>query len=141
MMEFIASRSVMCVCGVVLLASVLGFMSTMEEDENASQSELLAGSFASMLDRFESSDADALILRGNEMVPDEDVMITVADHLVRIEHDGRTFSAYTTFGGTFVLTKGTIAEISKGSVPEGLGDLPDRIDEYVDLASIVVDIG
>ena len=139
MIEFTLSRVVMCVCGIALLAAVTGILGAVNDDSESGMMDGLADSVADILDRFEGSETDELTLRGTELLPSDDHVLTVSGHVVTITCGDRTSKAATSYGGAFELRRSTSVTLSK-SVPEGLGDVPDGIGEHVDLLGRVVDV-
>jgi hypothetical protein len=54
--EFTISRAALCICGVVLLASVSGIMGSYKDSTEAGMEDSLAEDVAEMLDAFWSSE-------------------------------------------------------------------------------------
>ncbi len=139
MIEFTISRVVLCVCGVTLLAASMSVLEPVQENNESEMMDELTDSIADLLDVFEQSHADELILHGSELLPSGDHVLTVSGHIVRI-HNGKCESVSPTeFGGEFTLTWNDDIVVRK-SVTEGLGDLTDGGDEDIDLLLTVVDV-
>ena len=143
MIEFTLSRVVLCVCGVALLAAAMGVFAGAEERVDSDLDGEAAARIADMLDRFEDSVLDTYVIEATDVLPTPDHVLTVGDHMVVLECDGRKAIAYTESDAEFVLDwfSGSHTLVREPSVAEGLGDVPDGVGEDVDLLGGVVDVG
>ena len=80
MMEFILSKAVVCVLGVVLMGTALSFMEYVEDDRETDGLQNLSDGIATILDRFWHSDIDTMTIP-QSAVPFTDCVITVEDNL------------------------------------------------------------
>ena len=102
MIEFTISRAVLCVCGVMLIASATGVLGAIYDTETDSADRDLADRFAYMLDVFQSSKDDTLILDGGRMLP-EGYSVSVHDGFVELFGNGKRQISATGFTGEFQL--------------------------------------
>ena len=102
MIEFTLSRVVLCISGIVLLVSVAGGLSGIYDMERGSMDDNLVERIGYMLDVFESSNSDELILDGTMILP-EGYSLYVHDHFVELSFGYRTHIAETEYGGSFSL--------------------------------------
>lgn len=123
MIEFTLSRVSLCVCGVILIASVTGTLNGIYDSEKDAMDEVLADRFAYMLDLFQSSEDDTLILDGSRILP-EGYSVSVHDGLVELfGDDGRKVSA-TRYQGSFNLVWNGILEITRRTSPRSSSRCP-----------------
>ncbi len=115
MIEFTLSRAVMCVCGIALLGVALGVMTDAEDAKESEMDEDLAESLASLLDRFQNSRSQKLVLRGEDLIPREGQTVSVSDHIVTVTRDGKESRAYTLYDGSFELARDTETEVVKSA--------------------------
>lgn len=139
MIEFTMSRVVLCICGVMILASAMAVMDSSEERTTDILDSDVADRVVRILDTFEASVAQELVLDGRDVLPSEDCILEVTDHIVSLESGSGTVTRYTVFGQDFELSYDGSVTLRK-SVPEGVGDLPDGVGEDVDLLGAVVDV-
>ena len=102
MREFTISRVVLCVCGVILIASVTGALNGIYNNEMDTMDDALVDRFAYMLDLFQSSEDDTVNLDGSRMLP-EGYSISVHDGLVELFCKGERKISATKYQGTFNL--------------------------------------
>lgn len=139
MIEFTLSRVVLCMCGITLMAASIGVLGVVNDSHESEMSDDLADSVADLLDRFQESEADEMVLRGHDILPSDGHVLRVSDGVVTVEHDGRVSMAATSFDGGFELTRGSEVVLRK-SLAECLGDVADRVGEDVHLLDGVVDV-
>ena len=139
MIEFTLSRVCMCVCGVLMLAAAVGYLGVLEDHREDRADQKLADDIASMLDSFQTSKLGELYLEGSSILPSGDFKVTVTDGLVELSHDDGRFYSKTVYGSSFELDHGSSVTLVR-SVPEGLGDVADRIGEDVHLLQAVVEV-
>jgi len=102
MIEFTLSRVTLCVCGVVLIASVTGVLDGIYENDRDAMDGQLVDRFAYMLDVFQSSGSDSIVLDGGRILP-EGCTVFVHDGFVEL-HDGNKKRVSTTsYQGEFQL--------------------------------------
>lgn len=138
MMSFTLSRVVLCICGAMMLAACVAVASAGEDGLRSGMGDALARDVAGMLDAFEDSEVDEIDLNGADILPTPSYSLSVAGHTVRLTTPDGEHSAYTRYAGSFDLSYGEEKVLS--SVPEDLGDVPDRRHEGVDLLRGVVDV-
>ncbi len=102
MIEFTISRVVLCACGIILMVSVSGVLSGIYDKDADLMDEDLAERFAYMLDVFQSSDDDTLVLNGSMLLP-EGYTAHIHDGFVELFHNDRRSMAMTEYLGEFVL--------------------------------------
>lgn len=139
MIEFTLSRVVLCICCISLLAASVGILETSNDRDEGLMNDDLAEGIADLLDRFQASEADEMVLRGYELLPSESHVLIVKDHVVTVTDGGRQSKAATAYGGSVELDHVSEVVIRK-SLSEGLGDMPDGVGEDVDLIDRVVDV-
>lgn len=139
MIEFTLSRVCMCVCGVLMLAAAVGYLGVLEDHREDRADQELADDIASMLDSFQTSKLEELYLEGSSILPSGDFRVTVADGLVELSHGDGRFYSKTVYGSSFELDHGSSVTLTR-SVPEGLGDVADRIGEDVHLLQAVIEV-
>lgn len=88
--------------GIVLLASVAGALEGIYDMERGSMDDDMVERIGYMLDVFESSSSDELILDGSMILP-EGYALYVHDHFVELSYGNRTHIAETEYGGSFDL--------------------------------------
>lgn len=93
MIEFTLSRVTMLACGIILMSAVVlpvmhGYDS-MEDDGMTS----LADGVSLMLDSFWDSKADAVCIRGWELLPDPSCSLTIDGPYVTLHKDGREYTS------------------------------------------------
>ncbi len=111
MMEFTISRLTLCICGVILLASVGGVLTAIYDNGQDSQDDILVQRISHMLDVFESSDVDEMILDGNILLPKE-YHINVHDNFVELSDGESTHISGTEYNGSFNLGWNDVISIS-----------------------------
>jgi len=116
MIEFTLSRVAVCSCGIVLLASVTGVLGGLYDNEESQMDDELAERIAHMLDVFESSDLDSLILDGSMILP-EDRFLRVHDNFVELYSGERMHIATTDYSKSFELSWNGIVEITRRTSP------------------------
>ncbi len=115
-MEFVVSRAVLCIGGVIMLVAVAGAVSGMYDmgvDDNDRE---LTERFAGVLDSFESSQMDVLILEGPGLLPG-DCYVSVHDGLVELFHGEATHIAETKYSGEFTMDCTETVEITHRRSP------------------------
>ena len=139
MIEFTVSRVCVCICGIAMLAAVVGMMST-SIDEGSSDADMeLVTDIAAMLDSIQRSEISSVTLEGNRILPTTGHSLSVREGIVELRHDGNSFYAVTVLEQDLELTYGSSVTIVK-SVTEGLGYVADGIGEDVDLLETVVEV-
>jgi hypothetical protein len=119
MMEFTMSRVVLCVCGAVLLVSVTGAVEGIYDQDRETLDLHTAERLAYMLDVFESSGNDELILDGSLLLP-EDYRMSVHDGFVELQGDVRMI-AETSYSGEFELGWNDVVTITRRTSPRSCG--------------------
>lgn len=112
MIEFTLSRVVLCACGVILIASVTGVLNGIYDTERDSLDEDLTYRFAYMLDIFQSSDDNTLILDGSRMLP-EGYSVYVHGGFVELLGNGDRQISATKFPGEFLLEWGDTITVTR----------------------------
>ena len=105
MMEFILSKTVVCVLGVVLMGTALSFMEHVEDDRETDGLQDLSDGIATILDRFWHSDVDMMTVP-QSAVPFTDCVIIVEDYLVTVERGDRRASSVTDYPWSFEMGYG-----------------------------------
>ncbi len=105
MIEFTISRVVLCACGIILIVSVTGVLNGVYDRDADTMDDDLAERFAYMLDVFQSSDDDTLVLNGSMLLP-EGYTARIHDGFVELFHGDRRSMAMTEYPGEFVLGYG-----------------------------------
>ena len=100
MIEFTISRVMLCVCGMVLIASVTGALNGIHDVNREASDGDLADRFAYMLDVFQSSGNDTLVLDGARLLP-EGYSVSVHDGFVELFGGGDRQMAMTRYAGEF----------------------------------------
>lgn len=139
MIEFTQSRVVLCLCGVALLAAVMGALSPMMDDARDDIGKNLADSVATMLDGFHTSSATMMLLDGDDVLPNMGCRLDVSGNVVSVICGDETYRAPTIYTGTFSLPYGGSVLLDK-SVSEGLGDVADGVCKDVHLFEAIVQI-
>ncbi len=141
MIEFTISRVVLSICGIALLTIAMAAAGATDDRVETDLDDEAAEGIADILDRFEDSVLRTLTLEAHDVLPSRDHILTVSDHMVMLECDGRMSVAYTASSQEFTLDWDTgSVTLTRPSVPEGLGDMPDGVGEDVDLLQAVVDV-
>ena len=139
MIELTVSRVCVCICGIAMLAAVVGMMSA-SIDEGSSDADMeLVTDIAAMLDSIQRSEISSVTLEGNRILPTTGHSLSVREGIVELRHDGNSFYAMTVLEQDLELTYGSSVTIVK-SVTEGLGYVADGIGEDVDLLGTVVEV-
>ena len=139
MIEFTVSRVCVCICGIAMLAAVVGMMSA-SIDEGSSDADMeLVTDIAAMLDSIQRSEISSVTLEGNRILPTTGHSLSVREGIVELRHDGNSFYAVTVLEQDLELVYGSSVTIVK-SVTEGLGYVADGIGEDVDLLGAVVEV-
>ena len=139
MIEFTVSRVCVCICGIAMLAAVVGMMSA-SIDEGSSDADMeLVTDIAAMLDSIQRSEILSVTLEGNRILPTTGHSLSVREGIVELRHDGNSFYAVTVLEQDLELTYGSSVTIVK-SVTEGRGYVADGIGEDVVLLGTVVEV-
>jgi hypothetical protein len=112
MMELTISRVALCACGLILLASVSGALTGVYDSDRSGMDDGLAERLAYMLDVFESSEMDEIVLDGTRILP-EGSRLHVHDHIVELDIGDEGHLAVTTFGGEIELDWNESVRISR----------------------------
>ena len=113
MIEFTASRIVLCICGAVLLSTAAGIMGSYQNGAEYGMEENLAEDIAAMLDKFWDSETQEMTLEGSRILPSPGHTLRVESHMVTLEKDGRAHSAPTRCGTEFELGYGGTVTVEK----------------------------
>ena len=113
MIEFTASRIVLCICGAILLSATSGIMVSYQDSAESNMEESLADDIASMLDSFWDSETQEMTLDGSRILPSPGHTLRVGSHMVSLEKNGKTHSSPTRFESEFELWYGETGTISK----------------------------
>ena len=111
MIEFTISRVVLCACGVVLLISVSGILGGMYDLDRSDEDERLVQRIGYMLDAFESSETDMILLDGTMILP-EGYHLNVHDGFVELYSEEDLHLSMTSYGSEFELEYGDIVEVT-----------------------------
>ena len=111
MIEFTVSRVVLCACGIILIVSVTGVLNGIYDRDTDIMDEDLADRFAYMLDVFQSSEDDMLILDGSRILP-EGYTAHIHDGFVELMNGDRRHMAMTDYTGEFVLRWGDMKTVT-----------------------------
>lgn len=101
-MEFTISRVVLCICGVVILASITGVITGIYDIEVSDQDDRLVQRIGYMLDVFETSDVGELILDGSAILP-SGYYLNVHDGFVELTDGKSRHLALTSYDSEFSL--------------------------------------
>ena len=112
MIEFTVSRVVLMACGVMVLLSVTGVLDGGYDMERDSMDDSLAGRLAYMLDIFQSSENDELIVDGSMILP-QDYHLKVHSGFVELCHEDSVRIAETMFTGEFQLEYGEVVKVTR----------------------------
>ena len=116
MIEFTMSRVMMCLCGVILLVSVVGVAQGIYDMGEDDRSQDAVERIGNMLDSFESSGLDEMILDGS-MILTEGSYIHVHDGFVELyTRTGKHISA-TDYDKEFELEYGEVRAITRRTFP------------------------
>lgn len=102
MMEFTMSRVALCICGVVMIASVTGVLSGIYDMETSDQDDRLVQRIGYMLDVFEASDVDEIILDGSTILP-TGYSLSVHDGFVELTDGQKIHLSLTSYDSEFIL--------------------------------------
>ena len=102
MIEFTVSRVMIFACAAILMVTVTGSVQGIYDMEEVRMDEELVSDLAHMLDVFQASDTDELVLDGPSILP-EGSMIRVADGFVELHRGENKHIAMTSFTGEFKL--------------------------------------
>ena len=91
MMEFVASRATLVVCGVLLIAAVAAPLEDLYGTREDSAMGEVADSIASAVDTFSSSQLDTLRIRGSDILPSASAFVTMEGHFVTLYTPGRDY--------------------------------------------------
>ena len=116
MIEFTISRVVLCACGVLLMVVVTSALGGVYDKNTDVMDEDLASRFAYMLDIFQSSDDDTIVLDGARILP-EGYTAMVHDGFVELLHDDRRNMAATDYTGEFKLRWGDTITVTHRTSP------------------------
>ncbi|MBE6527691.1 MAG: hypothetical protein E7Z64_00745 [Thermoplasmata archaeon] len=116
MIEFTFSRVTLCVCGVILLISVAGCLGGIYDMDIEAEDEHLASRIAHMLDSFESSEVDEMILDGSMILP-EGYTLNVHDGFVELRKGDKVSIASTEYQSAFELDHGDVIRITHRRSP------------------------
>lgn len=111
MIEFTLSRVVLCVCGLAMLATVSGAVGAIYDTDRGDMDGELADRLAHMMDAFESSDNDTIVLDGSRILPNGYAM-KVHDGFVELIGEGRKHISVTSYQGEFELDSDGIAVVT-----------------------------
>lgn len=112
MIEFTISRVALCIGGIVLLAAAVGAVSNSYDTDVHSIDRDLTGKIAMMLDSFESSNMDVLILEGPSILP-KDCSISVHDNTVILYTGNLKYTAVTKYSGEFTMDSNETVEVTR----------------------------
>lgn len=115
-MEFVISRAALCIGGVILLAAAAGTVSGIYDTDVGDVDGELAVRIAGMLDAFESSQTDVLILEGPVMLPNGR-SISVHDNVVELHCGESVHNAVTRYAGEFRMDCTETVEITRRTSP------------------------
>lgn len=110
MMEFTVSRVVLCACGVILLAASFGFITGIQDIEDDEADDRLVQRIGYMLDSFEASDVDEIILDGSMILP-KGGYLKVYGGFAELYVDGSRHVATTSCVSEFDLEYGEVKRI------------------------------
>lgn len=84
MMEFVTSRTVLVVCGLILMTAVAVPMTQIMNGETDEGMGGLAAGAAEVIDRFWGSEMDEMRLRGCDMLPSPDCSLSIDGRVLTI---------------------------------------------------------
>ena len=102
MIEFTLSRVTLCVCGVILLVSVTAVIQGVYDNDRSEDDDHLVQRIGYILDVFESSDVDELILDGSTILP-SGYFLVVHDGFAELSDGEKKHIAMTSYNGEFRL--------------------------------------
>jgi len=102
MIEFTISRVILCVCGTALILTVSGALGAIYDGDTDEMDDRLAERLAYMMDVFQSSGNDTIILEGSRILP-EGYTMAVHDGFVELISEKGKHIAMTTYNGQFTL--------------------------------------
>ena len=114
MMEFTLSRVAMSICGLILLVAVVAPVVHVFEESGDRDVQDIADDTAALIDRFERSKADKMILSVSDVLPGPSYSLILNDGVLTVENDGHLYRSPLSSevsGGTFVC--GDMIEITK----------------------------
>ena len=103
MIEFTLSRVVLCSCGVAMMLCVTGALAGIYDSETSATDGDLADRISHMLDVFDSSETDEIILDGSMILP-EGYHLRVKENYVEIYNGESKHVSATGYGGSFELS-------------------------------------
>ena len=112
MMEFTFSRVTICICGMLLLLAVTGAVHGVYDSGTDEMDRDLAERTAHMLDVFQASGSDRLILDGSGLLPDG-YQLRVHDGFVELLGENGIYVASTAYEGSFELGWNDAIEIGR----------------------------
>jgi len=93
-MEFVTSRTMMMLCGTVLMMAILTPMSQMTDMDTENRVSGIAEADAAAIDSFYDSGLDTLKVRGDALLPSPGYHLTAEGHVLTItSSDGRKHTA------------------------------------------------
>lgn len=114
MMEFTMSRVCLCVCGIVLMASVTTPLIHFYDDSKDDEMQGIADGAAGLINNFIHSEADVITLSMREILPDMHCTLSFNGRVLTVEKDGRGYDSLISFNaGDHSFDHNDIIEISK----------------------------
>jgi len=95
LIEFTMSRVVLFVCGVAILAAVMVPLHSIYDERYDHSMEDAADRLSFILDEFWASEADAMTIRGWEVLPSSDCFIEIEGHDLTVYLKDRSYRSLT----------------------------------------------
>jgi hypothetical protein len=91
LLEFTMSRVSLFICGAVLLSITIIPVSGIFDERSDIDMTEVTDRIAMIMDSFWNSDSDAMIIRGWDILPSTDCSLSLNEHDVTINKNGRTY--------------------------------------------------
>ena len=104
MMEFTLSRVTISICGLILMAAMIAPVIHVFEESEEQNLQAIADKTAGLIDRFERSKADTMILSMGDILPGPSFSMTMENGILTIDDGERSYRsplASDITGGTF----------------------------------------
>lgn len=112
MMEFTMSRVAVCVCGAILLMTVIGVIGGIHDVEEYGMDDELTGRISRMLDEFQASGVDTMVLEGCSILP-SGCTLRVGNGVVEVSNGDARHISITSFIGEFSLDSKGVVTIAR----------------------------
>jgi hypothetical protein len=115
-MEFTMSRVVLITCGVMILLSITGVLDGIYDSDRAEMDTVMVNRLAYMMDVFESSGNDSIVLDGSLILP-EGYRMNVHDGMVELSFGDDTYLSETDYKGRFDLGWDETKKVTRRTSP------------------------